>query len=619
MNLATLRVLPEKSSASSAFRTLSKEPRALALVSLRRPTPLKIPIGDVQQAITALVASEPQIPRAEFEWQFLGLIAALRITMPSSHSAFDAFLLSRTPLFENLEATKESLELLDHSIASDSDLLSRSALAEFAANIPALYIERAVSALEKYFQQFYQRIQASNSNSSKHQAAALEPALACFEALCEFDLKRTSFPQEVSTRRPLLRLLPRVLKPLRAYITALLPSALSALNTRITQDMWRDSETARPSDRLAPLLRRFELLPPTPTPSADTMGLPPRLSALVERSLTEWLPLDELVSRLELPAAFGTLSARVPGSLLAQLERAASNPNYNGRRALALLHSDAAALGLTFSVLRARRHPAAADPLRALLSDLCTRCFRIARSACERLLARESRALVCTLFDARAFDWAESREFFEVLHCLQCLVFPTSIAYNEVLQNSIRVESSDERIRIAFAGTSRLVRARGVAPRGARDGAAGEGAGRERYRKSSARTLCSQGARAAAGHFSRRAPVAQTHTPISVRRSLLDTLFSLFASLDVRLENIAAVFLKSFLSSYRTLLYTYIYCTCEYVYCTYYITVQYKVLCEYIETLIVNFVHFSQFSIRTLVHHKLSYYSEVSLYSSKII
>ena len=143
----------------------------------------------------------------------------------------------------------------------------------------------------------------------------------------------------------------------------------------------------------------------------------------MERALVEWLPLDELVSRLALPAAFGTLNAKVPASLLAQLERAVSNPNYGGRRAQVLLHSDASALGGSLSLLRTRRQLAAGDPFRALLNDFSTRCSRIARSTCERLLARESRALVCTLFDARAFDWIESREFFEVCSFIKTGIF----------------------------------------------------------------------------------------------------------------------------------------------------------------------------------------------------
>ena len=371
---------------------------------------------------------------SEFEWQFLGLVAGLRITMPSSHTAFDAFLYSRMSLFDSLEATKESLDHLDNAIESDSALLSRSCLAEFASNITSLYMERAVNALDKYFQQFYQKVQSSrDSDKSTKQSVSLEAVLTCFDALLEFDIKRSSCLQD-SLKKPPPRLLPRVLKPLRAYITALLPSALSALNTRITHDTWIDAQTARASDRLLPLLRRLELVSLS-TPAEDI--LPPALSALVERALVEWLPLDELLSRLALPAAFGTLSAKVPASLIAQLERVVSNTNYGGRRALALLHSDASALGRSLSLLLTRRQLAAGDPFRALLIDLSTRCSRIARSTCERLLARESRGMVCTLFDARAFDWIESREFFEVcslvLRCIYCIytfkVFSKSIHF----------------------------------------------------------------------------------------------------------------------------------------------------------------------------------------------
>ena len=73
--------------------------------------------------------------------------------MPSPHTAFDAFLYIRICLFESLEATKESLDQLDHAIDTDSALLTRSTLAEFAFKIPSLYMERAVNALENYFQQ----------------------------------------------------------------------------------------------------------------------------------------------------------------------------------------------------------------------------------------------------------------------------------------------------------------------------------------------------------------------------------------------------------------------------------------------------------------------------------
>ena len=157
-------------------------------------------------------------------------------------------------------------------------------------------MERAVNAFENYFQQFYQKVQSSrDSEKSRTQSASLEAVLTCFEALLEFDVKRCYSLQE-SLKSPPPRLLPRVLKLLRAYITALLPSALFALNTRIIHDTWIDTQTACASDRLLPLLRRIELHSRS-TPAAET--LPPALSALVERALVEWLPLGERISHCQ--------------------------------------------------------------------------------------------------------------------------------------------------------------------------------------------------------------------------------------------------------------------------------------------------------------------------------
>ena len=150
-----------------------------------------MPVGEIQQALQALFVSKHKL--SEFEWQFLGLVAALQITMPLPHTAFDAFLYSRICLFESLEATKESLDQLDHAIDTDSALLTRSSLAEFAFKIPSLYMERVVNALENYFQQFYQKVQSSrDSEKSRTQSASLEAVLTCFEALLEFDVKRCS-------------------------------------------------------------------------------------------------------------------------------------------------------------------------------------------------------------------------------------------------------------------------------------------------------------------------------------------------------------------------------------------------------------------------------------------
>ena len=399
---------------------ISKEPRALALLSLRRPTPIKLPVGDIQEALRTLFASEHKIPHSEFEWQFLGLIAALRISMPSAHTAFDAFLYNRIPFFEKLEATKESLDHLDHSIASDSALLSRSSLAEFAANIPSLYIERAINAPECILPEILRKDTVSMGLEQRQAAlASLETILTCFECT----LRVRSQTLRLSTGR--FREASAPFAPACPQTPACVHYSSSAFGALVAQHAGHSRDLARHTN--CPLLRPPGPTPPTPPastrestpPTAD--ALPPALSALVERSLVEWLALDELLSLLELPPAFATLSAKVPTSLLVQLERAFSNANYGGRRALALLHSDASALHRSFGLLLARRQPAPGDPRRALLTDLCTRCSRIAQSTCERLLARESRALVCTLFDARAFEWAESREFFEVRRL--CTVF----------------------------------------------------------------------------------------------------------------------------------------------------------------------------------------------------